>query len=835
MSHHEAKRIRAGLKPFMHLLLVVACLGLLASCGAGTASGITSNSGTITSTSSEYTSLRRVTPAMITTSAVSPAPHVAGELIVLLNGSNQFQAFQDFCQKNGMTIIEKGSDIVNDYTVEITSTNDADLIAAQTLLEQQSFVSAVSQNLSTTSNSVSIDPAWYDQNESWNLRAIHLPEARDLVVNPGAGITVGVVDSSFITYHEDLTNITDLSPITPPTDPWWCVLMNSCQSNNQSNQTIAGVRGSLTGDDPNHGMHVAGIIGAKASNNLGTVGVAPNVNLLSYDYMAAQDAGTTSKMLHGASKLALSGANIINMSFGISECNDSGCLSSSNKNVKDFTHLSLLTFYSLIQQNKNIIFVQASGNFGLRTHSDNQTPFSADEDGFVASAITYPTTNPAEISMQKIVAEHSLIVGAYAPMGSEFQVTDYSQLPSNGSTNLFNNFLLAPGGTNTNRVYSLFVTGSSDYGYLAGTSMAAPHVTGVVALVMQANPKLSPVEIRDIILQNSDTVSGYPALNAQKAVQAAINAIPTPTVSFTASPASPKVGDVVTFTPTASSSNGAISTYAWSFGDGGSSQSSNGSAVQYNYATAGTYTIQLTVTDSIGKTNVASQQVTVSPVVAPSPSITGMTPATATVGQLQTFTLTGTNLPTTHLNIVFNNCSNIAFVSQSATVHTFTCTPLASGTLSAVVNNPADSSALGTFSVRVSSAAVTGSFSVLASRLQDGGIFTVPQGVSSCSFNATGQWIKGGTSVDANGFVGTPAVVANPYIQWASNTSPIAALVYTINQAYGANAFSLAGSSLNLTVTPASTIEFSMNDDLSDGLFNANGRSGSLSVAYQCQ
>ena len=89
--------------------------------------------------------------------------------------------------------------------------------------------------------------------------------------------------------------------------------------------------------------------------------------------------------------------------------------------------------------------------------------------------------------------------------------------------------------------------------------------------------------------------------------------------------------------------------------------------------------------------------------------------------------------------------------------------------------------------------------------------------------------------MDANGFVGTPAAVANPFIQWASNNAPVAALVYTINQAYGTNAFRLAGNSFSLAVTPASTVDFSMNDDLSDAFFNANGRSGSLSVAYRCQ
>jgi PKD repeat protein len=87
--------------------------------------------------------------------------------------------------------------------------------------------------------------------------------------------------------------------------------------------------------------------------------------------------------------------------------------------------------------------------------------------------------------------------------------------------------------------------------------------------------------------------------------------IPSPTVSFSGSPTSIKINDVVTFTPTATSSNGAVTTYNWSFGDGEMSQSTVGSAVQHVYTTPGTYTVQLTVTDVAGKTNLSTQTVTV--------------------------------------------------------------------------------------------------------------------------------------------------------------------------------------------------------------------------------
>ena len=62
-------------------------------------------------------------------------------------------------------------------------------------------------------------------------------------------------------------------------------------------------------------------------------------------------------------------------------------------------------------------------------------------------------------------------------------------------------------------------------------------------------------------------------------------------------------------------------------------------------------------------------------------SILDLQPRNVSVGTLTTFTITGTNLPATHLDVSFDGCSNISFVNQSSLQHTFTCTPVASGVL----------------------------------------------------------------------------------------------------------------------------------------------------------
>jgi PKD repeat protein len=87
-----------------------------------------------------------------------------------------------------------------------------------------------------------------------------------------------------------------------------------------------------------------------------------------------------------------------------------------------------------------------------------------------------------------------------------------------------------------------------------------------------------------------------------------------PTAAFTSSPASPKALDTVTFDGSGSKSNdtgGYIIKYSWDFGDGGTSQSTTSSSATHAYASSGTYTVKLSVTDDAGKTASITHDVTV--------------------------------------------------------------------------------------------------------------------------------------------------------------------------------------------------------------------------------
>lgn len=88
-------------------------------------------------------------------------------------------------------------------------------------------------------------------------------------------------------------------------------------------------------------------------------------------------------------------------------------------------------------------------------------------------------------------------------------------------------------------------------------------------------------------------------------------AVESPTAQFTVSPASPTVGQTVTFDGGSSSATqGSLVSYNWQFGDGATG---SGITATHVYGASGTYTVRLTVTDSQAATGTASQQLVITP------------------------------------------------------------------------------------------------------------------------------------------------------------------------------------------------------------------------------
>lgn len=137
---------------------------------------------------------------------------------------------------------------------------------------------------------------------------------------------------------------------------------------------------------------------------------------------------------------------------------------------------------------------------------------------------------------------------------------------------------------------------------LSGTSMSAPHICGILALLESCNPALTGPQKVSLIVNNTDPYTdsrdlGSGIANANNALIAASCATcaeTTPVANFSGTPTSGDSPLTVSFTD-ASSNNPA--TWAWDFGDGANSSAQN---PNHEYASAGSYTVTLTASNCAG-------------------------------------------------------------------------------------------------------------------------------------------------------------------------------------------------------------------------------------------
>jgi subtilisin family serine protease len=161
-------------------------------------------------------------------------------------------------------------------------------------------------------------------------------------------------------------------------------------------------------------------------------------------------------------------------------------------------------------------------------------------------------------------------------------------------------------------IRSAYNTGNTATATMTGTSMATPHTTGAAALYLEQYPGATPRQVRDALyaattkwkVTISNTANNH-LLYTLFGGGAPANQSPVAAFTHTTN------GLTASFTDTSTDSDGLVTARAWSFGDGYTSNAQNPSRT---YATAGTYTVTLTVTDDDGATASISQSVTVASV-----------------------------------------------------------------------------------------------------------------------------------------------------------------------------------------------------------------------------
>jgi len=270
----------------------------------------------------------------------------------------------------------------------------------------------------------------------------------------GQGVTVAVVDSGLDSSHPELQDRLWINADEIPGDG----------IDNDQNGYIDDINGWNFGRDQfnnqigpgtdspfqGHGTHVAGII-AGARDNRGNTGVAYDAQIMPLRLGDTNDAGAflNPGNLPNAVRYAVdNGADVVNLSLGWS---DSPALRSALQYAAD----------------NNVVVVSASGNNGL--------------------------SNP--VSPARYAVNWGLSAGAVTRTG---QLAAFS---NGAGYNSSIRHVVAPG----IRIVSAEPGGG--YQTRSGTSMAAPYISGVVALMLSANPDLTQAQVRDILAATATAIA----------------------------------------------------------------------------------------------------------------------------------------------------------------------------------------------------------------------------------------------------------------------------------------------------------------------------------------
>ena len=364
-------------------------------------------------------------------------------------------------------------------------------------------VAGIEPDFAIRPTAVPDDPSFTDQ---WGLRNtgqsggsrggdIAAVAAWD-VTTGSRSVVVAVIDSGFDYTHPDLAANAWRNPGEVPGDGL----------DNDGNGFVDDVHGwdfanddADPMDDDGHGTHVAGTIGAVGDNGVGVTGVSWQVSIMGLKFLDAEGSGSISDAI-----AAISYATRMRREFGVNVVATNNSWGGADRS---------LALRAAIAEGgaAGILFVTAAGNDGV--NGDRRANYPANEDLDAVIAVT--ATNRS------------------------------NRLPAFATYGPVHVDLAAPGAAIRSTVPG------GGYATFSGTSMAAPHVTGTIALLATANPAASATAIRGAILSTTrplaalagKTVTGG-LLDAAAAVRAIRGDVPPPPPPPVVRPAR-DVGDTI--------------------------------------------------------------------------------------------------------------------------------------------------------------------------------------------------------------------------------------------------------------------------------------------------
>jgi serine protease AprX len=319
----------------------------------------------------------------------------------------------------------------------------------------------------------------------------------------GAGVGVAVVDSGITGWHDDLTY-----------SGYDRRVMVS------GGQRVAGFVDYVNGrtspyDDHGHGTHVAGIIAGNGYDSWGArAGMAPAAHLVSLKVLDANGRGVISNVIaalgYAVQYKSAYNLRVINLSVGAA--------------VTESYRTDPLTLAAKRAVEAGLVVVTAAGNLGKNAAGEVQY-----------GGITAPGNAPWVLTVgasnhMGTIVRYDDTIASYSsrgPSAIDFMSKPDVVAPGTGIVSL-----ASPNSTLYNNLGAYLLVGSSAKPYkpylsLSGTSMAAPVVSGTIALMLQANPGLTPNLVKGLLQYTAQSYNyntftqGAGFLNAYDAVRLA--------------------------------------------------------------------------------------------------------------------------------------------------------------------------------------------------------------------------------------------------------------------------------------------------------------------------